>query len=61
MDFKGKDKEFIDEWIRMMLPNLDLSAYERLGYLKGYSRYKGKLDGCFQEQYEQLIDILTKK
>ena len=51
MDFKGKDKKYIDQWIRMMLPNLDLSVYERFGYLRGYSGYKGKLDGYFQEQY----------
>jgi len=61
MDFKGKDKKYIDQWIRMMLPNLDLSVYERFGYLRGYSGYKGKLDGYFQEQYEQLIGILTKE
>jgi len=56
--FKGKDKDYIDSWIRMMLPHLDLSAYERLGYLKGYTGFKGKLNGNFQEQYEQLINIL---
>jgi len=47
MDFKGKDKTYIDEWVRTMLPNLDLSAYERLGYLRGYFRIQREVGWVF--------------
>jgi hypothetical protein len=57
-EFKGKDKSFIDNWVQAQMPDLDLSAYEKFGYLKGYSGFNEELEGSFKEKYDRLMEIL---